>query len=95
MKKALPQEFYDNMKNVHEGQIAIPFLTPTANEIFTEERIGDHKYKIGLETSYCVAKVNISIDGVSYEISESYYETDWHLAKLNGYLISMVIPKYK
>ena len=92
MKKELSKEMQDAMKNVPPGQVAMPFLTPTDKEFFKEQVMGENKYKIYLDESYFLVQLN---SANSFSIIDNCTESDWHLAKLHGYIIIKLLAKYK
>lgn len=86
MKKKLSKEFKEGLDKIKipDGQVGIPFLTPTVKDNFIEELIDGTKYKITFEKSSIV--VDLKGEG-KFEIHEMNCETDYYQAKMFGYLM--------
>jgi len=94
MKKELPKEMKELLKEVPDGQVGMPFLTPTINDIFKEEKLGENLYKVEFEGDFVVAEVFKKSDGsVSVSFKDSNLTTEYKMAKLNGYVMYKIATR--
>lgn len=84
----------DQLKEVPDGHVGMPFLTPTINDIFKEEKLEENLYKVEFGGDFVVAEVTKKSDGgISVSFKDSKLTTDYNMAKLNGYVMYKIATR--
>lgn len=94
MKKELPDSMKEQMKDIPEGTVAIPYLSPTPEDNIKEEKLGDSTFKVSMDGSFMVVEIKMEADAVSITIHEDAIGDEYHLAKLHGYVMCEIAPRY-
>ena len=74
----------------------IPFLTPTDKDVFSESNLA-HKataYKIEFEKSFIEVEIQKTDDGVSFNVLNTKFESDYDMKKLFGYVFFKIVTRY-
>jgi hypothetical protein len=94
MKKELPDSMKEAMKDIPEGMVAMPFLSPTPKDNITEERVGADTFKVSMDGSFMVVEIKMETDAISITVHEDAVGDEYHLAKLHGYVMCEIAPRF-